>query len=567
MTDAVQDLDREPEADFDGDQPQDSMVPRRWFLNRFAWVTTAAATGTLLLAAPAAATSTRGGRTYSEDAYATDVPHRPPSDLTELTISQIATYIRRERLTPADLVNAYVDRIEAFDHAYQAYKDRPTRAELLQKAKARPPRGREWILRGVGIAPKDNYYTADLLTEGGSLVYEGFQPTYDSTAVAQLRAVGGLVLGKATMGPLAGGRATVYGTEIPTTRNAWTPDDPRYSPSGSSSGPATAVAGRLATAGIGTQTGGSITGPGQAQGLTCLKPTFGRTSLHGVIPLTFTRDHVGPMCRDAKDAAIMLQVLAHPDPNDPRTMGLPPAPDYARAATPIGGRRPRLRWRTRIGFFPGYLTSNDANANQLRTAMLAELDKMSGAEMVGEVALPDDWDALTANPLGGSYAEPTAAFIEQLRADVRPFAQRLPRFLNGMLQSGDTYIRVQQARYLLAQRMLTQLFNQCDVVFTTDTGAFDGPGFPLLCMPIGFGVEPVTGLTVPRGAQLAARPFGEERLLSVAAAYQAVTDFHTARPPDPSTSAATATAKSLARSGATAVPVSIEALDAPDSLQ
>jgi aspartyl-tRNA(Asn)/glutamyl-tRNA(Gln) amidotransferase subunit A len=557
----------EPTLDLEttDDQPQDAHVPRRWFLNRFAWVSTAAATGTLLLAGPAGgsaavAATPRHGRPPSEDSYA-EVPGRPPADLTELTLAQIATYVRRGTVTPARLVDAYVDRIEEFDGAYQAYKDRPSRAELLQQARRKPPRGSTWILRGVGLAPKDNHYTADLLTEGGSAVYEGFQPAYDATAVRLLREAGGLVLGKATMGPLAGGRATVYGTTTPTTRNAWTPDDVRYSPGGSSSGPATAVAARLATAGIGTQTGGSITGPGQAQGLTCLKPTFGRTSLHGVIPLTFTRDHVGPMCRDAKDAAIMLQVLAHPDPADPRTLGLPAPPDYARAATPLGGpRKPRLRWRTRIGYFPGWLTSNDANANQLRRAALETIGRMGGAEVVGEVTLPDDWDALTSDPLGGSYAEPTAAFIEQLRADVRPFAQRLPRFLNGMLQSGDTYIRVQQARYLLAQRMLTQLFDQCDVVFTTDTGAFDGPGFPLICFPIGFGTEPQTGLTVPRGAQLAARPFGEERLLSVAAAYQAVTDFHTVRPPDPSAAAPPAASRVAA-----AAVVSIEALDAPDT--
>lgn len=561
----------EPMLDLDtmDDQPQDAHLPRRWFLNRLAWVSTAAATGTLLVANSATATAAvraHGSRPPSEDSYA-DVPYRPPADLTELTIAQIASYVRRGTLTPSDLVNAYVDRIEEFDSVYQAYKDRPSRGELLQLAKRKPPRGSTWILRGVGLAPKDNFYTSDLLTEGGSAVYEGFRPEYDATAVAQLRAAGGLVLGKATMGPLAGGRATVYGTTVSTTRNAWTPDDVRYSPGGSSSGPATTVAARLATAGIGTQTGGSITGPGQAQGLTSLKPTFGRTSLHGVIPLTFTRDHVGPMCRDAKDAAIMLQVLAKPDPADPRTHGLPAPPDYARAATPIGTpRKPRLRWRTKIGYFPGWLTSNDANANQLRRAALETIGRMSGADVVGEVTLPDDWDALTSDPLGGSYAEPTAAFMDLLRADVRPFAQRLPRFLNGMLQSGDTYIRVQQARYLLAQRMLTQLFDQCDVVFTTDTGAFDGPGFPLLCFPIGFGTEPQTGLTVPRGAQLAGRPFGEERLLSVAAAYQSVTAFHTVRPPDPTTAAPAAAARpATAGRLAPASAVSIEALDAPDT--
>src|SRR5690606_38677717 len=124
-----------------------------------------------------------------------------------------------------------------------------------------------------------------------------------------------------------GGSATVYGTNTPTTRNDWSPDDGRYGPSGSSSGSGTSVADRLAMGALGTQTGGSVMGPGTAQGLTCIKPTFGRVSLHGVIPLSYTRDHVGEMARNVMDAAILLQVLAQPDPRDPRTLGLPRPPD------------------------------------------------------------------------------------------------------------------------------------------------------------------------------------------------------------------------------------------------
>ena len=117
---------------------------------------------------------------------------------------------------------------------------------------------------------------------------------------------------------------------------------------------------------------------------------------------------------------------------------------------------------------------------------------------------------------------------------MRNFADRLPRFLNGMLQSADTFVKVQQARNLLRHRMVTQLFNQCDVVVTDGTGAFDGVGLPLACTPIGFDTDETTGARVPRGATLAAPPFGEERLLAVIAAYQAVTDFHRERAPDPS---------------------------------
>jgi Asp-tRNA(Asn)/Glu-tRNA(Gln) amidotransferase A subunit family amidase len=496
-----------------------------------AWVGSAAATGKLLGGIPEVVSGR--GRPVGEEAFAARVRPQALDDLTELTLSETMTLLRVGTVTAADLVEAHVDRIERFGYAYQAFADRPAREDLLAQAARVPPEGPDAPLRGVCLAPKDNFYTADLLTEGGSLVFQGFQPDYDATVVALMRAAGGLVVGKAQMGNLAGGRARRYGTTVPTTRNAWAPDDDRLSPGGSSSGTGTAVAARLAVVGVGTQTGGSVVGPGNAQGLTCIKPTFGRISLHGVIPLSYTRDHVGPMARNALDAAILLQVLARPDANDPRTLGLPPAPNYVLAATPFPGDNPAVRWPTRVGVWPGYLESEDARVTELRTALVGALERMPSVDVVGEVTLPDQWDELTSAPLGGSHGDPTAFFIEHLRRDVRDFADRLPRFLNGMLQSADTYVKVQQARNLLLHRMLTQLFNQCDVVLTTSTGAFDGTGLPVMCMPIGFDTDSETGRERPRGAVLAAPPFGEERLLAVVAAYQAVTDDHTRRPPDP----------------------------------
>jgi len=494
-----------------------------------AWVSSAAAGGTLVAAKSAGAGTP--ATALPHEAFAATVRPQALDDLTELTLSETMSLVRRGIVTPTDLVSAHVDRIERFDGQYQAFADRPTRESLLSQAAKPPADGADAPLRGVCLAPKDNFYTADLLTEGGSLVYEGFRPEYDATAVSLMRAAGGVVVGKAQMGNLAGGRAQRYGTTTPTTRNAWAPDDVSVSPGGSSSGTGTAVAARLAVAGVGTQTGGSVVGPGNAQGLTCIKPTFGRVSLHGIIPLSYTRDHVGPMARNALDAAILLQILAKPDPLDPRTLGLPAAPNYVLAATPHGGERPAVRWPTRVGVWPGYLDGDDEGVVQMRTALVHELDRNTNVTIVPDVTLPDQWDELTGSPLGGSHGDPTAFFIEALRDDVRKFAGRLPRFLNGMLQSADTYVKVQQARMLLLHRLHTQLFNQCDVVLTPGSGAFDGTGLPVMCMPIGF--EDVDGRRRPRGTILAAPAFGEERLLAVAAAWQAVTEYHTERPDDP----------------------------------
>jgi Asp-tRNA(Asn)/Glu-tRNA(Gln) amidotransferase A subunit family amidase len=554
-------------------RPQDEQVSRRWFLERMAWVSSAAASGALLAAKPAFGIAR--SREVSEAAFNADVREQAQQDLTELTLSEAMTLIRRGTITPEDLVRATWNRAEAHNDVIQAYAARPTLQAALAEARRRPAGDARAVLRGIPLAPKDNFYTNDMLTEGGSLVYKGFQPTYDATAVRLMREAGGVIIGKAQMGNLAGGRASVLGTTTPTTRNAWTPDDVRYSPAGSSSGTGAAVAARFAIAGLGTQTGGSVMGPGTAEGLTCIKPTFGRVSLHGVIPLSYTRDHVGAMARNAMDAAILLQVLAQPDPNDPRTLGLPEPPDYVLAATPVRGARPSIRWHTRVGLWPGFLNpgtggggggggrggagggrgggagaggaaggrggaagggggGGGGGANEelpLRQALVAQLEAL-GAEIVPVLTMPDDFEALSGDPLGGSHGDPTAFFIDELRRDVRNFADRLPRFLNGMLQSADTYVKVQQARCLLAHRLMTQLFNQCDVVLG-GSGGFDSAGFPLMCMPIGFGRETNTGNQVPRGVVMGAPPFGEERLIALVAAYQSVTNFHTVRPPDP----------------------------------
>jgi Asp-tRNA(Asn)/Glu-tRNA(Gln) amidotransferase A subunit family amidase len=532
MTDVRGDAaNREVNSAEDQAPPLDGPVSRRWFLNRMAWVSSAAAAGTLFARVPGVASPT--GPVVTEEAFGEVVRLQDVGDLTELTLAQSMTLVRNGTIRPADLIEAYVDRIEAFDGIYQAYADRPDRETALAHAERIPAGGPDAPLRGMALAPKDNCYTSDMLTEGGSLVFEGFQPEYDATVISLFRSAGGVIIGKAQMGNLAGGRARRYGTTTPTTRNAWTPNHVGYSPGGSSSGTGTAVAARLAVAGIGTQTGGSVLGPGNAQGLTTIKPTFGRISLHGVIPLSYTRDHIGPMARNALDAAIILQVLAQPDPLDPRTLGLPKPPNYALAATPYAGDRPRVRWPTRVGIWPGYLSTDNERANELRRALVAELDRTPGVTLVPDVTLPDDFEMLSGDPLGGSHGDPTAFFIEHLRRDVRNFADRLPRFLNGMLQSADTYVKVQQARHLLLQRMVTQLFNQCDVVLTSSTGAFDGTGLPLMGFPIGFDTDDESGRRVPVGTALGAAPFGEERLLAVVAAYQAVTDFHRERPEDP----------------------------------
>jgi Asp-tRNA(Asn)/Glu-tRNA(Gln) amidotransferase A subunit family amidase len=284
----------------------------------------------------------------------------------------------------------------------------------------------------------------------------------------------------------------------------------------------------MAASSVGTQTGGSITAPSNAQNLTGLKPTMGRVSLHGIVPLSYTRDHPGPLARDAMDAAIMLTAMAGEDPADPRTQGLPPVPDLVSAATPvIRSGKVRARWRTRIGVIPGFTSGTSETAVARKTALdvLAGIDGLS----VVDVTMPEEWDLLTNAAFNNvRLPERSEPFLPMLRSDLRGFGVSVTGWLQGALLGANEYLIGQRAKVLLLQRVLDDLFEQCDVVVQTSPTPFDALGLPELALPIGF-----TTAGIPIGTILGGKPYGEDRLLAVAAAYQSVTDWHHRRPADP----------------------------------
>lgn len=505
--------------------PTDRRVDRRAFLERMAALTAAAAAGSVFTPGPAYGGSIDPGA----GAPPLALPPRGPmqaTDPVEMTLAELAELIRNGVLSPVELVDAYLERIGRYDAVLQVFN---TVTAEAARAAARTAEGQVWTgpLHGIPLAIKDNYFTAGVRTTANSHIFADLVPEYDATAWRRLRDAGAVLLGKTQMGPLATSRATTPDGEA-TTRNAWAPLDPSVSPGGSSSGSATAVAARLAASSTGTQTGGSITTPSLAQGLTGIKPTMGRVSLRGIIPLTYTRDHPGPLARDALDAALMLLAMAGPDTEDPRTLGLPPVPDLVEAATPVArGTGFGLRWPTTVGVPPGYLDRDE----EARRAMLATFESL-GARVV-EVEMPAEWETLTSFSFNNvRLPERTEPFLEYLRQDVRLFGVSLSPWINGLLLSGPEYLRGQRAKLLLLRRILDDLFAQCDVVLQTRPFPFDMVGLPLIAFPIGSRVDD-EGRTLPVGAMLGGQPFAEDRLLSLAAAYQAVTEWHRMRPADP----------------------------------
>jgi len=239
-------------------------------------------------------------------------------DVMEATIPSVHAAMDARRLTCHALVQAYLDRIAAYDKQGPALNAiQHVNARALAEAdsldavlKAKGPRG---SLHCVPVLLKDQIETRDMPTTYGSAIYNGFTPTRDATAVKRLEAAGAIIIAKTTMGEFAG---RYVGSAAGIIRNAY---DPTRNPSGSSGGSASAVAANFGLVGIGEDTGGSIRGPAAVSSLVGLRPTLQLVSRFGMLPANPTQDTMGPMTRTVADAARVLDVIAGYDANDPIT--------------------------------------------------------------------------------------------------------------------------------------------------------------------------------------------------------------------------------------------------------
>jgi aspartyl-tRNA(Asn)/glutamyl-tRNA(Gln) amidotransferase subunit A len=246
-----------------------------------------------------------------------------------LSVAESAALLATRRLSPVQLTRAYLDRIERLNSTLHAYvrvlhdealaAARTAEAEIMSGNYRGP-------LHGIPIGLKDIYDTAGIPTEGGSKSCLGRTPTADATTTRLLKAAGAILLGKLTTWEFAIG-GTAFDTPFPPARNPWNIE---HDPAGSSSGSGAAVAAGLCAMAMGSDTGGSIRWPAAWCGLAGLKPTYGRVSRAGIMPLSFSLDHAGPLAWTVEDAAIVLQAIAGHDPSDPAS-AKHPVPDYRAA--------------------------------------------------------------------------------------------------------------------------------------------------------------------------------------------------------------------------------------------
>ena len=456
------------------------------------------------------------------------------ADPTDLTIAEAQRLVRRRDLSPLELVEAYVARIRRLDDRLNAFVT-VTEERAVERARtleAELAAGR-WRgpLHGIPIALKDNIDTAGVLTTAASAVFADRVPDEDAEVVTRLEAAGAIVLGKLNMHEFAYGGTSAF-THTGPVRNPWDTD---RIPGGSSGGSGAAVAARLCAGALGTDTGGSVRIPAAHCGIAGLKPTYGLASIRGIVPLSVSLDHVGPMCRSVADAALMLQPMAGYDPRGIASIEAD-IPDYAGA---LRRRTSAMRLGVPRAFYedvdPQVLAAVERALGVLGDLTAGtrdvELPPLPAARTVGVEAYAYHADLLEEHR--GRYAESTLARIE-----------------GGAEMSAADYA---EARYqlTLVRKAVAAVFDDVDVLVTPtlvelpvsvetamaspleatailirNTAPFNGYGTPAITVPCGFSRE---GL--PIGLQLCGRALGEVDVLALAHAYEQATDWHERTPP------------------------------------
>jgi aspartyl-tRNA(Asn)/glutamyl-tRNA(Gln) amidotransferase subunit A len=484
--------------------------------------------------------------------------------LAGLTIHALHDKLVSGEVSAMALTEAVLTRLAAVEERVHAYLTVTPELARQQAAAADEAFARGEIhspLQGIPLAIKDNICTQGVRTTCASRILANFTPPYDATVIQRLRNAGAVFVGKANMDEFAMGSSTENSAFGPT-RNPW--GDLSYVPGGSSGGSAAAVAADTCVAALGSDTGGSIRLPAAMTGVVGLKPTYGRVSRFGLVAFASSLDQIGPLTKDVRDAALLLQAIAGPDVHD-STSGNVPVPDYSQELE--RGVRGIKLGVPREYFVAGMET-------EVEQAVRAGMETLRGlgAELV-DVSLPHTRYAVaTYYILANAEASSNLARYDGIRYGVRttlathlldmymrtraegfgPEVKRRIMLGTYALSAGyyEAYYKKAQQLRTLFRRDFHQAFTQCDALLApvAPTAAFrlgerlDDPlqmyladvftipvnlaGLPAMSIPCGF-----TPQRLPIGLQLIAPPFRETTILQVAAAFEAATDFHTHKPP------------------------------------
>jgi aspartyl-tRNA(Asn)/glutamyl-tRNA(Gln) amidotransferase subunit A len=454
------------------------------------------------------------------------------------TVAEAARAIAKGELSPVALAEAALARAERLDRQLHSFiRLTPDRAiAAATKAEREIAAGRSrGPLHGIPYGLKDIYDAAGLPTTAHSKLLLDNIAAADAATTARLEDAGMVLIGKLATHEFATG-GPAFDLPWPPARNPWNTD---HFTGGSSSGSGAAVAAGILPVALGTDTGGSIRLPAAFCGTVGLKPTYGRVSRRGVVPLSFSLDHCGPLTWTVEDCALVLQALAGHDPRDPGSAEMP-VPDYSASLRDgVSGLR--------IGYAKAFNTDGGVD-REMATALddAAKLLGRLGAEIV-EVELPpvDHFNACTR---AISHTESFAIHQQDLRTRPGDYARvTRERLMMGAFVSGGQYVQAQRLRRILTAKV-DALFQDCAALIAAPivapaarledvetgpwrrqqplTAMFNATGHPALCLPCGLS----TG-GLPLSLQLVGRAFDEAGLLRIGHAYEQAAGWHLKRPP------------------------------------
>ena len=465
---------------------------------------------------------------------AMNIRNNPVSDVTRMDLQEASDQLRKKRISPVELTKACLARIERLNPILNAFITVTADSALASARNAEEEiqrGGWRGALHGIPIALKDLLDTAGVRTTAASGVFKDRVPAQDADVVRRLKNAGAVILGKLNLHEFAYGASSVISHFGPV-RNPW---EPSYSAGGSSSGSAAAVAAELCYCAIGSDTGGSIRQPAAYCGIVGLKPTYGRVSTSGVIPLSLSLDHIGPMTRTVRDAALTLQVIAGYDPDDI------PVQDYlGKPASNTSGLRIGV---PRTHFYEGLHPEIQA---AMETA-LAVLQKLTSTPHDIEIPRVNDialvvqrteaytyhWEYFSQTP--ELYQPDTLKRIKTGKdistADYDSARRKLDQFRRSAADLFKTVDLIITPTTPVPPFTISDLLENLDqlrakeLVTVRNTRPFNLLGLPSVSIPCGF-----TKQGLPIGLQITGKPGDEATVLRLAYAYERATDWHKRRP-------------------------------------
>ncbi len=463
-------------------------------------------------------------------------------------VSELAAQIRARQLSPVELTEGYLQRLETVGRRLNAVAHvmRESALREAREAEAEIRRGRyRGPLHGIPYGVKDLCATREAPTTWGATPYKDQRFDYDATVVTRLREAGAVLVAKLAMIELAGGMGYNQ-ADASWTGACRTPWNTGYWSGGSSSGPGAATASACVAFSIGSETSGSIITPSAFCGVSGLRPTYGAVSRHGAMALSWTLDKLGPMCRTAEDCALVYSVIAGRDPLDPTSRANAAMPRFSAAPRLLRQRRAK---RPRVGVMKNTYEKAQAEVNKNFLASVEVLRRFADVQM--DVEMPD-------LPYGAAVgtivdAEGAAAFRDLIESGrVKELASpegRIGGYAASLVTAVD-YLHAMRMRAPM-RRAWAEMFRKVDVLAApsratvsypvdrtfdkaypgvnaaSPIGASNLVGVPAVSVPNGFGQA---GL--PTGIQLVGPAWGERDLLELADAYQSETDWHKRRPPE-----------------------------------